>query len=222
MRGRREADSTCRALLGTLSFAQTQCSLALVEQTSSRGKRMNRKFQAFDRWVCFDCRWTAKHPRRSAADDVRQPRCPKCSLSMKYSGTAFRAPAHDDVEGWGVAERLIAAGHLFRSTRRRQAFPRTFRELEDWQKQEAFWSPEGKAKVEVVDGRLHVWVGAHKLENREELQVWAEGWKTGVMRLVGDGGLPLPRPVLMLGRRVMVVERHTRIRVLQIRKSGNQ
>lgn len=137
---------------------------------------------------------------------------------MKYCGAAFRAPVHDDVEGWDVAERLVAAGHLFHSTRRRQALPRTLRELASWQQQESSWSAEAKAAVEVIDGRLHVRVGAHALGDREALQVWAEGWKPAILRLLGDGALPLPAPVLLVGARVIQLERHTRLRVLQFGK----
>jgi hypothetical protein len=134
---------------------------------------------------------------------------------MQYCGSAFRAPPHDDLEAWAVAERLIAAGHRFRSTRRRQAYPRTFRELAVFEQLEAFWAPEGKARLDSGDGHLRVWVEQHAVRDREDVLVWDRGWQPASIRFPCDG--PLQRAVLVLRTRVLTVERHTRLRVQQLR-----
>lgn len=176
---------------------------------------MLRKHQAYDRWACFACRWSAKHPRRRVGATVMSPACPSCSTKMRYCGSAFRPPPRDDVEAWAVAARLIAAGHCFRSTRRRQAYPRTFSELVAFEQQELFWAPEGKARCDSDDGQLRVWVGAHEVRDGERVLVWNRGWQPASIRFPCDG--PLQRAVLVLGSRVLTVERHTRLRVQRTR-----
>ncbi len=176
---------------------------------------MLHKVKAYDRWACFACRWSAKHGRRAVGHVVMSPACPSCSAPMRCCGSAFRAPPRDDVEAWVVAERLIAAGHCFRSTRRRQAYPRTFAELATFEQREAFWAPEAKARFDSRDGTLRVWVGPHEVRDRDDVMVWNRGWQPASIRFPCDG--PLQRAVIVLGTRVLTVERHTRLRVQQLR-----
>lgn len=137
---------------------------------------------------------------------------------MVWTGTAFRPPPRHDVEAWNLAERLIAEGFRFRSTRERATVPKTRASLERWQAARASapeWLEERTISLERdAGGKLEVRFGRRVLEDREEVLVWNRAWQRGTLRLRGDGGKPLMRPLVITadGARVFLTPR-TRARV---------
>ncbi len=134
---------------------------------------------------------------------------------MVCIGTAFRPPRGDDDEGWEVAERLVAMGHHFASTRRRQALPRTFKELESWlAQQHDVWLAE-KSVVFTENGALRV--GRRELVDGERVMAWHAGaWREGELKCRGDGGRLLTRPNIVFGSlRSQQVTPASRLRVLK-------
>jgi hypothetical protein len=167
---------------------------------------VKKKIAAHDRWACFRCRFSTKRLR----EDVRATNrssytCPTCNQRMRWTGTAFRPPRKQDDEAWRVAERLIAAGVRFRSTRQRQRLPKTLRELKEWTKEQAgrdTWLPERKLSIVCRgDRKITARSGPRTLAHGECVLVYHGGrWKTARVKFRGDGGRPLVNPVVTLVR----------------------
>jgi hypothetical protein len=134
---------------------------------------------------------------------------------MMLTGNAFRPPRRTDDEGWNVAEQLVRAGHLFRSTAARQSMPRTRRELEKWLAAHASdpgWLPEKPLRVG-ADGVVRS--GRRIVRDRELALVLVAGqWREGRIHLRGDGARRLASPVFGLSpRRYVAVDANTRVRL---------
>jgi len=178
------------------------------------------KTAARDKWVCLACRWTAKIPLvdvRSA--DRPSYRCPKCREKMLCAGTAFRPPRQGDDEGWAVAEKLLAMGFRYVSTRRRRRVPRTMKELEVWTRAAASpegWLSERRVRIHREKGRAVVHCGPQEIGDGQKVLVWSDGeWVEGRVRLLGDGRkmLPNPRVILSGTRRSVALEPDLRLRL---------
>jgi hypothetical protein len=162
-----------------------------------------RKIAAHDKFVCLDCRWTAKLPLVDVrVADRPSYRCPKCNKGMLWTGTAFRPPRKDDDEAWRVVEALLNAGFRFRSTRLRQRYPRSAKELDRWlqaQRESDRWLPERKVLIEAGKPHPIVRCGRRKVGDREGVLLWLHGlWAEGRVILFGDGRRPLASPVVKL------------------------
>jgi hypothetical protein len=162
----------------------------------------SRKLAAHDKWVCVGCRWTAKIPRVDVrSSNCPSYRCPKCGVTMLWTGTAFRPPRKQDDEAWSVLEGLFAAGFRFDSTSERGRVPRTRKELEAWRRERESpdgWLPECPARVRRGDAGPVVHGARRALTHGERVLLWHEGaWSEGWLRLQGDGGLPLANPVVV-------------------------
>ena len=178
------------------------------------------KTAARDKWVCLACRWTAKIPLvdvRSA--DRPSYRCPKCREKMLCAGNAFRPPRQGDEEGWAVAEKLLAMGFRYVSTRRRRRVPRTMKELEVWTRAAASpegWLSERRVRIHREKGRAVVHCGPLEIGDGQKVLVWSDGeWVEGRVRLLGDGRkmLPNPRVILSGTRRSVALEPDLRLRL---------
>ena len=162
-----------------------------------------RKLSAHDRWVCIPCRWSAKIPLVDARVPSRPSyKCPKCAKRMLWTGTAFRPPRRDDDEAWLVAGRILAAGHRFRATRLRERLPRTLAEVDAWLNSRVrarAWLGEKTLSVEKgAGGSVRVRSGRRLLTDGEPMLVLRKGvWDEGRLKLHGDGGRPLPNPLVM-------------------------
>jgi hypothetical protein len=122
---------------------------------------------------------------------------------MLWTGTAFRPPRRGDDEGWLIAERLLRAGHRFRSTRRRERFPRKLSEVDAWLRNRAaerVWLVERPLSVKKMPGRdLQVLSGRRILVDGEPILILRRGaWDEGRLKLSGDGGRPLTSPMVTL------------------------
>ena len=179
------------------------------------------KVEAHDRWVCLDCRWSAKIPLIDARVTNRPTYdCPKCNKHMLWTGTAFRPPRRSDDEGWLVAERVLLAGHRFRATRRRDRFPRKVAEVSDWLKSRErgrVWLAEKPLSMEKVPGGdLKVRLGRRTLVDGEPILILHRGvWDEGRLKLSGDGHRPISNPMVTLlsTRRNVPLTSRTRARV---------
>jgi hypothetical protein len=183
-----------------------------------------KKVPAHDRWVCLDCRWSAKIPLIDARAANRPTYdCPKCKKHMLWTGTAFRPPRRGDDEGWLIAERILRAGHRFRATRRRERFPRKLGELGSWlrsRERGRVWLAEKALSVEKVPGGdLKVRLGRRTLADGEQILILHRRvWDVGRLKLRGDGRRPLPSPLVTLsstGRSVPLTSQ-TRTRVASL------
>jgi len=179
-----------------------------------------KKHPAHDRWVCVDCRWSAKIP---LIDDRLASRpsydCPKCKKHMLWTGTALRPARRGDDEGWLIAERLGLAGRRFRATRRRERFPRTLAAVGPWlelHERGRVWLVEKPLSVEKVPGGLEVRSGRRILADGEPFLILHRGvWDEGRLKLSGDGRRPLSNPMVTLSstRRNVPITSRTRARV---------
>jgi hypothetical protein len=184
-----------------------------------------KKVPAHDRWVCLDCRWSAKIALIDARASNRPTyKCPKCAKRMLWTGTAFRPPRRADNEGWLIAERILLAGHRFRATRDRERFPRTLVEVDAWLESHARghrWLEENPISVEKTSvGELKVRSGRRLLIDGEPLLVLNGGaWDEGRLRLRGDGRRPLSGPMVNLpsARRSLPLTSGTRVRLKSMR-----
>jgi len=180
-----------------------------------------KKLAAHDRWVCLGCRWSAKFPLVDArVPDRPKYDCPKCNKHMLWAGTAFRPPRQEDDEAWQVAERILRAGYRFRTTSRRQRFPKTLNEVDQWlesQRTGPAWLAERKLSVEKTPGgKLKVRSGKRTLVDDEPILILHDGtWIEGRMKLHGDGRKPLASPFVTLSstRRNVPLTVRTRARI---------
>jgi hypothetical protein len=135
---------------------------------------------------------------------------------MTWTGTAFRPPKRDDLEGWEVARQVIAAGVRYLSTRSRQRMPRTRAELAAWQAargQARRWLPERKLRR--TSAGLS-W-GPRALRDREPALVLVAGrWRAGQVKVRGDAGKRLAAPVIVLdgSAEIVALSLEARLRLL--------
>lgn len=137
---------------------------------------------------------------------------------MIWIGAAFRPPRRDDDEGWQVAERLVAAGFRYHSTRRRTRVPRTLAELEAWttaRDAPDAWRPEEQPTIATGPRGVEVRARGRTLHHGEALLVRVgRSWREGRLKLLGDGGRPLATAVVVLeGSKVHTLGPRSRIRV---------
>jgi hypothetical protein len=146
-------------------------------------------------------------------------RCPKCGLTMLWTGTAFRPPKKGDDDGWAVVRRIFDSGFRFRPTARRMRFPKTLNEVDAWLKaqgKDRRWLAERKVSVRKGRGEAAVRWGRRLLEHGQPLLIWSSGaWHEGTLRLRGDGFIPLASPVIRLPRerRSVVLTSRSRVRL---------
>jgi hypothetical protein len=180
--------------------------------------------QATDRWVCFDCRWTARFPLldiRDAGERAPRYRCPACRRRLVWIGPKFRPPKNEDLEAWQVARELIEDGCRFLPTRERQRLPRTLKELAAWRMRRSaerrFGSERKVALVMSRAGTTEVRCGRRVLDHCEKVLVWHNGaWREGALKLSGDGGNRLARAVVTVPalRKSLLLTSGTRLRLL--------
>lgn len=179
-----------------------------------------KKTPAHDKWVCLNCRWTAKIELVDVrASDRPSYRCPKCRSKMLWTGTAFRPPKRNDDEAWLVVEKLLATGLRFHTTSTRRRVPRTLRDLDVWlaeQDRPDVWLQERRARVRPSDVGPVVQCGDCHVVDGEQLLMWHQArWAEGTLRRRGDGGIVLKSPVVRLthGGRSVTLTSGARLRL---------
>jgi hypothetical protein len=182
------------------------------------------RVQATDRWVCFYCRWTGRFPLldiRETGKTAAGYRCPACRKHLVWIGPKFRPPKKHDLEAWQVARELVQDGYRFHPTRERERIPRTLKELAAWRMRrsaERHFGPEREVALVVSRaGTREVRCGRRVLDHCENVLVWHSGaWREGTVKLSGDGGSRLARPVVKVPalRKTLAIAAGTRLRLL--------